>query len=31
MWEIGDYFGLSQSRISKVIRPAPQLGSRAKA
>jgi DNA-directed RNA polymerase specialized sigma subunit len=31
MREIGDYFGLSQSRISKIIRPAPQLGSRTKA
>jgi putative transposase len=31
MREIGDYFGLSQSRISKIIHPAPQLGSLAKA
>jgi REP element-mobilizing transposase RayT len=31
MREIGDYFGLSQSRISKIIRPAPQLGARTKA
>jgi len=31
MWEIGDYFGLSQSYISKIIRPAPQLAGRNKA
>jgi hypothetical protein len=31
MRNIGDYFGLSQSRISKIIRPAPQLGSLTKA
>lgn len=31
MREIGDYFGLSQSCISKVIRPAPQLGNRTNA
>jgi len=31
MREIGDYFGLHQSRISKIIRPARQLGTRTKA